>query len=202
MWWACAPAPASFRRGPRACRTRFSRSSARSPAAWLAYVATGRRARVERLLRLGHRTLTTTVTPAVEPGDDGWWDMTDGATVDSLCGPGWSFPEPDQGVWSDGAEARLLAPCRGRRTMEIELQVLARFGGPRRSVQVRVDGRPVHTIEATAEPDWPQVIALPLPSADLAEVTFVIRSPARPADLGLNADTRRLGVLVRRVRVR
>lgn len=179
---------------------RLDAGLARSPRQWCCYVATGRHARVERVLRRVAGPLASTVVAAVEPGDDGWWDLSDGPTVDSLCGPGWSFPEPEQGVWSDGAEARLLVPCRGAATLEMELQVLARYGGPRRSVEVRIDGRAVRTIEATAEPDWPQVVSLVLPATDVAEVAFVIHDPARPVDLGLNPDTRRLGVLLRRVR--
>lgn len=179
---------------------RIDASLARSGSRWCCYVASGRRGGVERLLRRMGGPLGTTITAAVEPGTDGWWDLSDGPTADSLCGPGWSFPEPEQGVWSDGAEARLLVPCRGAASVEVELQVLARHGGPRRSVAVRIDGRVVRTIEATAEPDWPQVVILALPAADVAEVAFVIHEPARPVDLGLNPDTRRLGVLVRRIR--
>lgn len=197
-----------------AAAERLDAGLAASPAVWAAYVVTGRRAWVERLLRRMRGPLTTTVTPAVQTDASGWWDLSDGATVDSLCGPGWSFPEPEQGVWSDGVEARLRIPCRGAQTLEIELQVLPRYGGPSRSVEVRVDGRSVLTVGAPTEPEWPQVVSLPM-SSDVnvnvnvngagdgdVEVAFVIRDPARPVDLGLNADTRRLGVLVRRVRVR
>jgi hypothetical protein len=126
--------------------------------------------------------------------------------VDALCGPGWSFPEPEQGVWSDGPEARLLVPCRGGQTVEIEVELLARFGGPRRTVHVRLDGRPMQALVAPDQPDWPQVITLPIPATNgretVAEISFQVHHPGRPADLGVNADTRRLGVLVRRVRVR
>lgn len=180
---------------------RFDARLARSPTAWSIYVATGRRSWVERLVRRASGPLATTVLPAIEPGADGWWDLADGVTLDALCGPGWSYPEPGQGAWSDGAEARVLVPCRGATMLEVEMQVLARYGGPRRSVEVRLSGRPLHKIEAPDQPDWPQVIAMKLEPADDVEVAFVIRRPARPVDLGVNADARQLGVLVHRVRV-
>src|SRR4051812_24516446 len=74
-------------------------------AAWLAYVGTGRRPQVEKLL-VGHGgPLTTTpVGGAPETDPDGWWHLDDGATVEALCGPGWSFPEPGVGTWLDGTE--------------------------------------------------------------------------------------------------
>jgi len=184
-----------------AISARFDARLARSRVAWSIYVATGRRSWVERLVRWVSGPLATTVLPAIEAGADGWWDLADGVTADALCGPGWSYPEPGQGTWSDGAEARLLAPCRGATTLEVEVQVFARYGGPGRSVEVRVNGRTLRVIDAPDQPDWPQVISLPLQPADDVEVAFVIRRPARPVDLGVNADARRLGVLVHRVRV-
>lgn len=173
----------------------------RSRGAWAFYVATGRRACVERLVRRLRGPMARTVGQPLEAGADGWWDLADGVTVDALCGPGWSFPEAELGVWSDGAEARLVVPCRGATMLEVDTQVLARFGGPPRSVEVRLAGRLLHRLEAGDQPAWPRVIALPLPDANEVEVAFVIRRPARPVDLGLNADARQLGVLVRRVRV-
>ncbi len=181
---------------------RLDAGLARSRAAWALYVATGRRPFVERLVHSTIGPLATTVRAPTTRGTDGWWDLSDAATVDKICGPGWSFPEPEQGLWSDGPEARLVLPTRRARTLELELQVLARYGGPARSVEVRVDGRVQRMIEATAEPDWPVVLTLKLPRAQIVEVAFIIRRPGRPADLGLGADARQLGVLVRRLRFR
>lgn len=172
-----------------------------SPAVWAVYVVTGRRALVERTIRRITGPLTKTVRPATAPGVDGWWDLSDAATLDGFCGVGWSFPEPGQGTWSDGPEARLVLPTGGATTLDLELEVLAEYGGPARAVEVRIDGRVLASLEASAEADGLRSVPLQLPRAEQVEVAFVIRRPGRPVDLGLNPDTRQLGVLVQRLRV-
>lgn len=191
---------------PRAVRSmaveRLDAGLARSPAAWSIYVATGRRSFVERAVRRITGPLATTVGPATAPGADGWWDLDNGATLDALCGPGWSYPDPVHGTWSEGTEARLLVPCRGSTTLDVELQVLARYGGPPREVAVRVAGRTMHVLSAPEQPDGIHTLTMALPPDDVAEVAFLIRHPARPVDLGINPDPRSLGVVIHRIRVR
>lgn len=179
---------------------RLDAGLARSPAAWAIYVASGRRPFIERLIRRASGPLAITVGASTAPAADGWWDLSNAATVDEICGPGWSFPQPGHGLWSEGSEARLVLPTRGASTLDVEIAVLPRHGGPARSVEVRVGGRVEKTIEASAEPEGPVLLTLMLPAAEQVDVAFVIRRPARPVDLGLSADARQLGVLVSRLR--
>jgi hypothetical protein len=184
-----------------AARDRFDGRLARSRVAWVIYVATGRRAVVERLISRFFGPLATTLCPHTNPAADGWWALADCAIVDEVCGPGWSFPAWGYGIWSEGPEARLVLPTRGATNLELELEVLPRYGGPARTVEIRLNGKVRQTIEAPAEHAAPKILTLTLPSKEQVEVAFVIRKPARPSDLGLSQDTRRLGVQVSRLRL-
>ncbi|HRE02790.1 MAG TPA: hypothetical protein PLV68_15930, partial [Ilumatobacteraceae bacterium] len=181
---------------------------ARRPRAWAAYVLTGRRPRVEQWLTARGGPLTTTPHSAAPPvGEDGWWDVSANDVCDSLCGPGWSYAEPNERiVWTDGREARLSVPVAGRGpfVVDIECVVLGRHGGSPRRVALRAGGATVQTLVADQD-DWLHHVSTPAlvaSSVGTVELSLLVDSPARPIDLGLGADWRRLGLRLGRVRVR
>jgi hypothetical protein len=181
---------------------------ARRPRAWRMYVASGRRPRVERALVAvaGPLTRSPTTPDSARVGDDGWLELSEPAVVEAVCGPGWSFPQPEAGgTWTEGREARisLMRPSGGRLVLELDLVVLgSRRGAPRR-LDVRVDGRWAATAHGGYE-DELRPIVIEVAPADVLQplaVSLLVTHSARPRDLGINSDTRRLGVFVRRIRV-
>lgn len=185
---------------------------ARRRLAWASYVAFGRRPSVERLLTRFRGPLTTVPQAGQPPADDdGWWQMCTPQTVDALCGPGWSFPESHAGgVWTDGSEARLSLPVgdlgASSVTVDMQLYVLGRHGGPPRVTSLRANGSTLTTLDA--EPlDSETEITLPgiqvgPPPFRTVEISIRVEHPTRPVDLGIGADMRRLAVMLRKVRVR
>ena len=176
---------------------------------WIAYAITGRRPAIERVIVAATGPLTETSTePAAAPCDeDGRLDLTNGAVVEAVCGPGWSFPELESGgTWTDGREARLSLPrpSDGPLTAELELHLLVRGGDAARRLEVRVDGRCSQVL--WADEAWSlrrvSVDVGAAPRKTPVELSLLVTRPSRPADLGINRDRRRLGVLLRRARVR
>jgi hypothetical protein len=108
----------------------------------LAFVGRPRRIEVAALRGLGPLGRPPTPSP-LSPGE--WVDLTTGIGLDRVAGAGWSWPMPE-GVWTDGAEARLaldVAIPRGR-----PLALEFRFGdevddSPNARVLVLVNGRPL-----------------------------------------------------------
>jgi nucleoside-diphosphate-sugar epimerase len=182
-------------------------SLARRRAAWLAYVATGRRPQVEKFLTGRGGALTTTpASTGAQTDEDGWWHLDEGPTVEALCGPGWSFPEPGIGTWLDGREGRLSLPLPEHRApsgtvaVEVALTVLGRFDGPPRKVQVRAGGRRLATVRAGRGNTGAHLqLTVPVTGPTL-ELSLLVHRPARPVDLGIGPDRRRLGVMVHRIR--
>lgn len=174
--------------------------------AWIAYAALGRQPRIDRwLARRGPLAGAPTPHPPATDAE-GWWEMWTAEAVDAMCGPGWSFPEPlAEGVWTDGSEARLLVPVGAAATaatVGLELSVLGRHGGPPRSVTFRIDGQTRATVHATAHDTAHTVVLTRLPvRAGVVDLSLRLRGAARPVDLGIGPDTRRLAVHLRRVRV-
>ncbi|MBV9951746.1 MAG: nucleotidyltransferase family protein [Acidimicrobiia bacterium] len=185
-------------------------SLARRRAAWLTYVASGRRPQVEKLLTGHGGALTTTPTrtaTTATPDEDGWWHLEDGPTVEALCGPGWSFPEPDVGTWVEGTEGRLSLPlpeghvAGSEVAVELVMTVLGRFEGPPRKVQVRAAGRRLATVRAGQGHTGAHLhLTVPV-DGPTVELSLLVRHPGRPIDLGISPDPRRLGVMVHRIRV-
>lgn len=210
---------AEFRRGtplPVAvwalARADLDAALARRRVAWASYVALGRHPGVERLLTRFRGPLTTVPQEGPPPADDdGWWQMCTPHAVDALCGPGWSFPDSNAGgVWTDGSEARLSLPTgdlgAGPVTVDMQFYVLGRHGGSPRVISVRAGGATLTTIDAKpldseTEITLPAMRVGPLPWRTV-EISLRVEHPARPIDLGINADIRWLAVMLRKVRVR
>jgi hypothetical protein len=116
---------------------------------------------------------------------------------------GWSFPE-DGFIWSVGAESRLQIPVPpvppgSEPILELDLNP---FVAPGRTtgqrLAVSVNG--VRVGEASIEGEGP--VGFRIPSASLGAGGMMLvelhhPDAARPADLGVNGDTRRLGFMLR-----
>ena len=178
----------------------------RRPVAWAVYAAAGRCPSAERALTRRGGPSTAAPTMQLPPcGPDGWWDAWRPEVADAVCGPGWWYCEPDaQGVWTEGAEARLSIPLGGRHVAAVELQlsVLGRHGGPTRRVSVRAAGRTRAMLEAPEGHSWHEVSMEVDARHPTAELSVRIDQPARPTDLGLPRDPRRLGAMLHRFRLR
>lgn len=195
-----------------ALRERIEPGLTRRPAVALLHVVTGRRALIARALRRSIGTWTRTPIDGSAPVALGAWiDFTDPATVDRYGGPGWSYSGVD-GTWTDGAEARVLLPVEVSPDADlvatIEVMPYCVAQSPRRAVEVRVDERAVARFEfdgATLAPGFQTLTMLlggaPPRRAASLELSFVVDRPMSPAALGLSSDARRVGLMVRRLRV-
>lgn len=127
------------------------------------------------------------------------------APVRAAClGPGWSTPEPG-GLWSEGEEARLFLPrwlWRPCRALAIDLAVLPR-PADHPSLALRAEAAGLCLAQQQMGTGHPQPWMCPLhglwePGAGL-EIVLRFDGLATPADLGINADTRLLGLFLRSI---
>jgi hypothetical protein len=127
-----------------------------------------------------------------------------GGNSSAYCVAGWSSTEPD-GTWTLGNDSRLVIPVPRRPAtyvMVVKLRPLVAEGRlAAQRVQVSVNGEALtewridrRTIRVCLVP-WSVV-------RQAAEVQITLHLPdaARPSDLGLNQDRRRLGVLLSSLR--
>lgn len=119
---------------------------------------------------------------------------------------GWSFPE-QPGRWTDGPSAKLAVkiPPGVETLLVAELSAFVGVAGRRQRVTISVNGRRYATLRF-GDSDLPlasREVRIPvLPSTDgTAVIGFRIGSPRSPSSLGLPADERQLGVLLRSLRL-
>lgn len=119
---------------------------------------------------------------------------------------GWSFPE-QPGRWTDGRRAALAVKVEpgAEALLVAELSAFLGVAGRRQRVTVRVNGSRYARLRfADADLDLaPREIRLPIPPSPdgTAAISFAIASPRSPTSLGLPADDRRLGLLLRSLRL-
>jgi hypothetical protein len=118
---------------------------------------------------------------------------------------GWGLPEPI-GRWTVGREATVAWQVTEHDT-DLDLLVdgfaLLDKGAPSQDVEIWADDRPVEVLRFRLgeTPPLPARIRLRRrpTDRDVLFVTLVVRAPRSPAELGLSADSRALGVNVRRL---
>jgi hypothetical protein len=172
--------------------------------AGLALVGRPRRVEVAALRGLGPLARPPTPRP-LRPGE--WVDLTTAGGLDRVAGAGWSWPMPE-GVWTDGAEARLaldIAVPAGR-----PLALEFRFGddaqqSPNARAVVLVNGRPLaEWMFGTSSEHTPQRLAIPAWLSDWCRpIDVAIRplQPFMPRNRGHGPGDTRPAVQLRAVRV-
>jgi hypothetical protein len=124
-----------------------------------------------------------------------------------LLGPGWSTVE-DWGVWSMAPRAELVLPVTGPFRGALKLVIHGQIFHPPRTLRVRIEqqSRILYEREACLSTD---VVALEPSSielltdnpADELRIVFAIDRCISPAELGVSADTRKLGFGLRRIEI-
>jgi hypothetical protein len=142
---------------------------------------------VDRSLELGE-------TVTFEPGSD----------AERLLGDGWSSLEPT-GVWTEDETARLAfrltnaPPANACLVLDLEPFVTAKHRVLETEILVGTQRVVDHTFRY-GDPGQPLQIDLPaaaVRSEDGVVLELHVREPARPVDLGVGSDPRRLGVHLR-----
>ncbi|MCW5890150.1 MAG: hypothetical protein KIT14_06310 [bacterium] len=146
----------------------------------------------------------------------GWWAIDAGTTIEFgaggtgdryTLGRGWS-PPGAASRWTEGPRAELAFEL-GDGFAEasqpvVHLLVGAFLFGPlqEQRVDVELDGRPAARwrFTPTDAPRW-ETIPLPARGDGRVRLTFHNRTPTSPASVGFNADPRRLGLSLARLRV-
>jgi hypothetical protein len=153
-----------------------------------------------RLQALALEELDRTVRPAEKVA------FVQGSGAERLLGEGWSFVEPT-GVWTDGEQATLvlrltdLPPA----TAELVLAVSAFLTSKHRELQVEVSAlgeRLAGRVFRLGEGQ--RLLRIRWPASAQSRTLFELRfsDPARPVDLGLGDDPRRLGLQLEWLMVR
>jgi len=164
--------------------------------------------RVDRRLRRGggHRPPGDS-GPAVPAPLGATLDLTQGAAGTCLLG-WWSFADArDGGRWTSGPEARILwdavAAPGADLVCELDAEGFVTQQHPRLAVQVFANDRRVAILRFVHGQPSP-LHRFTIPCGAVADdaclcLCFDIRHPCAPASLGLRADGRLLGLLVRRI---
>jgi hypothetical protein len=138
------------------------------------------------------------VGSAVRLGED--------AHDEDMLGGGWGDPEPF-GRWTQGSRADLLVrldDSPAARGLEFEAFPFIGRDGRRLQVDVWANGR--HLGRVDYERATPSVERVPLGASAAAAngsllLTWKIRNPASPAELGVSPDPRKLGLFLRHLAV-
>jgi hypothetical protein len=130
-----------------------------------------------------------------------------GAEVDetTLIG-GWSWPEPN-GRWSVEREATIawsLAGKGGDLSLFVDGNAFLHKRAPKQSVELWANDRLIARWRFQAGKPSPLPARLCLPrsvigKSDVLLLTFLIRSPRSPAELGISTDARTLGIRLRSI---
>lgn len=140
-------------------------------------------------------------------------DFTDPKTCETVLREGWAPPEPETGTWSLGGHARLVLPGYLFPPQGTKLLVNA-TALPRPDefepleIDIESDGRklaawgPSWGADKSSETDSAWTCQMP-PVSPLAhrELTLTIRGALPPAMLGINSDSRELGLLLQKITV-
>ncbi len=126
-------------------------------------------------------------------------------TDEEVVWTGWSFPE-DAGRWTDGEEAII----RWTSTKDIpansllKLAIAGHFGQPTLTGDVSLNGTTLGALDLRT-PSSEQEILLPVPiriaAKEEIEIRIRIDRPRSPEELGLSSDSRKLGLLVRTLKL-
>ncbi len=121
---------------------------------------------------------------------------------------GWSIPEA-QGTWTDGSRSRLDLPFQsispsGFKVSASIQDVFLTERNPQQTVEVRVNGEPITTWTFELGKPLLKNYIFQIPKAVAQQqtplsLTFNILDPKSPQELGVSADTRKLGISINRL---
>jgi hypothetical protein len=187
-------------------RRRIEPALCRHPVVSTALALAGRPRRVEVATLRGVGPLARPPAPRpLRPGE--WVDLTTACALDRVAGAGWSWPMPD-GVWTDGAEARLALDTTVPRGRPLALEF--RFGddvdrSPNPRAVVLVNGRPLAEWRFGTDDEYaPARLAVPAWLGDWCrpiDVAIRPRDPFAPARRDRGPGDARPSVQLRAVRV-
>lgn len=140
----------------------------------------------------------TDLLPPIQLGQRMLFDETSASRA-YLAG-GWSAPE-DWGTWSGGARATILLPplAEPASSLLIEANPLLSSSHPKQNVELTINGSPAAKVTLTASSDGKFVVQIPeaikrTSGAALLTLEFYFPDAARPKDIGINDDDRRLAL--------
>ncbi|EGP09994.1 hypothetical protein CSIRO_0428 [Bradyrhizobiaceae bacterium SG-6C] len=135
-------------------------------------------------------------------------DAADALGSQHYFGDGWSLADEGFGTWSDGERAEInvsLAPGRPPLFFNALVRPFLAKGHSRLDVFLTANDVPVaewsFDASRAADRNWSwRHVQLPAAASASGDITIVmsIRSPASPMSLGLSADSRSLGIAIRR----
>lgn len=112
-----------------------------------------------------------------------------------FLGSGWSQPE-SWGVWSDGSLASIFIPkpAQVSKKLLIDLRAFVSPAKPLQEIVILINDKFLR--EYKIDNAERNLLALELPAStdNFYKITFQIKTPARPFDLGFNKDKRLLGI--------
>lgn len=166
----------------RVLRRRIEPGLCTHPTLSAAFALFGRPRRAEVLVLRGFGPLGRPPASRALPLDE-WVELTSAGALDRVAGAGWSWPMPD-GVWTDGADARLALDVAVPRGHPLTLEF--RFGpdasrSPNPRAVVLVNGRPLAEWRfAPDRPYTPHRLTIPAWLADWCRPIDVAIRPVLP----------------------
>ena len=154
---------------------------------------------LDLMLALAGRRLD--MRPACRPGEP--IDFSEAYESACYLTEGWGQSEPNAGIWTLGAEARMLlimdsAPA-GAMRLRAQVTPFVAACHPALTVRVEVNGSPVgawaFTVGESGRTERDAIIPAALFDGAQARVTLHIDSPSSPLALGLSGDGRLLGLM-------
>jgi hypothetical protein len=116
-------------------------------------------------------------------------------------GGGWSSNE-DWGTWSNGADANILLPLHSHQatTILVEANPLLSPSHPKQGVEVKMNGVATSSVTLTANSGGRFEVAIPeevkekLRQSPILKLQLRFPDAARPVDIGINNDERKLAI--------
>ena len=150
-------------------------------------------------LHLCSLTLKTAVDRLAKVGDT--LNLADTGIDEPSLIAGWSFPEPG-GRWTLGHEATVAWDIRGHEedlTLRVDGFALLYEKTPLREIDLWANDRRIASWRFQIDAASPLPARIPIPrklirNRDVLMLTFRIRNPFCPAELGISPDTRALGL--------
>jgi hypothetical protein len=116
-------------------------------------------------------------------------------------GGGW-LPQENWGVWSGGTDATIFLPLNAKQASKIlvEAKPLLSTSHPKQAVEIKINGIPTNSVILTADSGGKFAVVIPakvkeqLKRKPLLKLQLHFPDAARPVDIGINSDERKLAI--------